>query len=34
MKLKCYIKKYSLNEKKSVGKNRGTNQHDTQKTKT
>ena len=28
MKLKCYIRKYSLNEKKAVRENRGTNQHD------
>ena len=33
-KLKCYIRKQSLNEKKAVRKNRGTNQHDIQKTKT
>ena len=34
MKLKCYIRKYSLNEKKAVRENRETNQHDIQKTKT
>ena len=33
MKLKCYITKYSLNEKKAVRRNRGTKQHDIQKTK-